>query len=78
LYDYECTACASRFEEIVKIDAPMPPCPTCGGPAKKLVSAVSFALKGDGWYKDHYGLKTPKAEAAAPAPSAAAPGHTSG
>jgi predicted nucleic acid-binding Zn ribbon protein len=40
-------------------DDPIKVCPTCqAANVKKLVSATSFVLKGGGWYKDHYGLKS--------------------
>jgi putative FmdB family regulatory protein len=59
MYDYRCEACGHRFEKMVKLDAPAPACPECGADAsKKLVSPVAFQLKGGGWYKDHYGLKS--------------------
>jgi putative FmdB family regulatory protein len=58
IYEYECPSCTARFEEMVKMGAPAPACPTCGGvEVRKLVSAAAFMLKGSGWYKDHYGLK---------------------
>jgi putative FmdB family regulatory protein len=58
IYDYRCEACGHRFEKLVKLDAAAPACPECGvDEARKLVSPVSFQLKGGGWYKDHYGLK---------------------
>ncbi len=30
IYDYACTSCDERFDELVRSDAPAPPCPTCG------------------------------------------------
>lgn len=30
IYDYACAACDERFEELVRSDAPPPPCPACG------------------------------------------------
>ena len=58
IYDYGCEKCGHKFEKLVKIDAPIPPCPECGDQeVKKLVSASGFLLKGSGWYRDHYGLK---------------------
>jgi putative FmdB family regulatory protein len=30
IYDYACGACDTRFEELLRSDAPAPPCPTCG------------------------------------------------
>jgi len=29
IYDFACTACDERFEELQRSDAPPPPCPTC-------------------------------------------------
>ena len=60
IYEYGCSACGHQFEEIQKVsDAPLKDCPKCGAEElKKLISAPSFHLKGGGWYKDHYGLKS--------------------
>jgi putative FmdB family regulatory protein len=30
IYDYSCVACDERFDELLRFDAPPPPCPTCG------------------------------------------------
>jgi putative FmdB family regulatory protein len=30
IYDYACASCDERFEELVRSDAPPPPCPACG------------------------------------------------
>lgn len=59
IYEYQCPACAHRFEKLQKIsDPPATDCPACGGAeVRKLVSQSAFILKGAGWYKDHYGLK---------------------
>ncbi len=59
IYEYECPSCNHRFEKLVKLSAPEPACPECNGThVRKLVSASSFVLKGGGWYRDHYGLKS--------------------
>lgn len=60
IYEYACTTCGHRFEVFQKMSDPPPSlCPSCGADeVRKLVSAASFVLKGGGWYKDHYGLKT--------------------
>ena len=29
---------------------------------KRIISKTNFQLKGNGWYKDHYGLKQGKSE----------------
>ncbi|MCB9662633.1 MAG: zinc ribbon domain-containing protein [Alphaproteobacteria bacterium] len=61
IYEYRCEACGEDFEKMVKLDAPVPACPACGAAqTRKLISASSFVLKGGGWYKDHYGLKSSK------------------
>jgi putative FmdB family regulatory protein len=33
IFDFECTSCGSRFEELKSAEAVAPPCPSCG--AKK-------------------------------------------
>ena len=58
IYEYECTSCGHRFEKMGKIGAEAPPCPECAAGVRKLISQSAFILKGGGWYKDHYGLKS--------------------
>ena len=59
IYEYHCSGCDTDFEMLVKVRAPNPPCPKCGSEdVAKQVSAAGFILKGGGWYKDHYGLKS--------------------
>ena len=55
IYDYECQLCGEVTEVIQRHMDPPPKC--CGRLTKKKISKTSFSLKGDGWYKDHYGLK---------------------
>jgi putative FmdB family regulatory protein len=59
IYEYRCPDCGHEFDALQKVsDAPLTDCPSCAGTGlKKLISRTSFALKGGGWYKDHYGLK---------------------
>lgn len=55
LYEYQCEACAHRFERIQKFaDPPVETCPSCGGVVRKLVSSPAFHLKGSGWYVTDY------------------------
>jgi len=58
IYEYRCPTCGRRFEEMRKSDRRDEPatCPAdgCGQHAVRLVSAVSFELKGGGWAKDGY------------------------
>lgn len=72
MYEYRCPDCAHEFEVIQKFsDDPISVCPKCAASnVKKLISRTNFALKGGGWYSDHYGLKSggdgaPKGEGAA-------------
>lgn len=59
LYEYECEACAHRFEVIQKFsDAPIPVCPKCGGPVQKLLSSPAIQFKGSGFYLTDYGRGT--------------------
>ena len=58
VYEYRCDACNIQFELRQKFsDPPTDRCPKCGGTVRKLVSAVSFSLKGAGWFGDGYGTK---------------------
>jgi putative FmdB family regulatory protein len=58
VYEYRCDACNIQFDLRQKFsDPPADRCPKCGGTVRKLVSAVSFSLKGAGWYGDGYGKK---------------------
>ena len=52
IYEYQCMDCAHRLEAFQKMsDEPLVRCPACGAEAlRKQVSAVSFRLKGTGWY----------------------------
>ena len=58
IYEFKCPTCGRRFEELRKYDRreDPAPCPTegCGQEARRMVSAVSFELKGGGWAKDGY------------------------
>lgn len=56
IYEYQCDACASRFEALQKLgEEPLQMCTLCGaGPVNKLVSTPSFRLKGSGWYETDF------------------------
>jgi putative FmdB family regulatory protein len=56
LYEYRCDACNHEFEALQKIsDEPLVHCPACEAPElRKLVSAVGFRLKGQGWYETDF------------------------
>jgi len=55
-YEYQCSACGHRHEELQKIsDGPLRKCPDCGrSTLKRLVSAPVFRLKGGGWYETDF------------------------
>ena len=55
LYEYQCDACAHRFEVIQKYSDPhIEVCPKCGGAVKKLLSSPAIQFKGSGWYITDY------------------------
>ena len=56
IYEYECRACGHDFEFLQKITDPvLVSCPKCAQPKlKKLISPVSFRLKGTGWYETDF------------------------
>ncbi len=42
IYEFECEECGSRFDELVAVDAPSPPCPRCAsGKVRRLFSEVA-------------------------------------
>ncbi|MDH4259756.1 MAG: zinc ribbon domain-containing protein [Gammaproteobacteria bacterium] len=55
-YEYQCSACGHRHEELQKIsDGRLRKCPDCGrNTLKRLVSAPVFRLKGGGWYETDF------------------------
>ncbi len=58
LYEYECDACAHRFEVIQQYkDAPIDICPKCGATVKKLFSSPAIQFKGSGFYITDYARK---------------------
>lgn len=61
IYEYQCNRCNEVFEIFHKIDEDCKvACPTCLGPAKKLISATNFILKGSGFYVNDYPSKSRK------------------
>jgi len=55
LYEYECEACAHRFERIQKYsDPPIETCPKCGSKVRKLFSSPAIQFKGSGFYITDY------------------------
>ncbi len=71
MYDYRCKACSARFEAWQKFtDDPISVCPTCSGPAQRVIHAAGIMFKGSGFYstdsKTHSSI--PPADATATAP----------
>lgn len=61
IYEYECNHCKEIFEIFHKIDEDCKvACPKCLGPARKLISATNFVLKGAGFYVNDYPSKSRK------------------
>lgn len=59
LYEYQCDACAHRFEVIQKFSDPrIEVCPTCGSKVTKLFSSPAIQFKGSGWYITDYAKKS--------------------
>ena len=71
LYEYLCSACAHRFERIVKFsDPPLKTCPKCGKEtAEQLISAPAMQFKGSGWYVTDYARKSPASASSSAAKS---------
>ncbi len=58
LYEYQCTECGHRTEQIQRLsDPPLASCPECGGRVRKLFSAPAVQFKGSGWYVTDYAGK---------------------
>ena len=59
LYEYQCDACAHRFEKIQKFSDPNEDtCPKCGGKVQKLISSPAIQFKGSGFYITDYPKKS--------------------
>ena len=60
IYKFKCTECQHEFTLIRKMsDNSEVLCENCSSNlTNKLISKSSFALKGNGWYKDGYSEKT--------------------
>jgi putative FmdB family regulatory protein len=51
-YQYACTACDHRFEEVQSFTDPsLTECPECTGRLRKLYGSVGVVFKGSGFYR---------------------------
>ena len=51
-YQYACASCGEQIEAVQKFtDDPLTVCTTCGGPLRKVYSAVGVVFKGSGFYR---------------------------
>ena len=62
-YDYQCVHCEAMKTRQCKIsernDLPLCDTPACNlSPMPKRIGAAGFLLKGEGWYRDGYGLSS--------------------
>jgi putative FmdB family regulatory protein len=48
IYEYDCPDCSGRFDEIVKLRDPNPPCPRCEGTQTKRRLSIPAAIFGNG------------------------------
>ena len=56
IYEYRCESCGHELDALQKLsDDPLQDCPDCQAPSlRRLISAPSFRLKGDGWYETDF------------------------
>jgi len=56
IYEFECPACAERFDRLQKLTDPDPnSCPNCGATGvRRRLTAPAFRLAGSGWYETDF------------------------
>ncbi len=56
IYEYRCESCGHELDALQKLaDDPLKDCPACEDSSlRRLVSAPSFRLKGQGWYETDF------------------------
>jgi len=59
IYDYSCSLCDAREAVLRKVSQRDDDlcCPMGHSMKRGISQGTGFALKGEGWYRDHYGLK---------------------
>jgi|TARA_R100000084_G_scaffold108964_2_gene73283 putative FmdB family regulatory protein len=59
IYEYQCPVCKKKQEMLQRMNkAEAPTCKPCKVKTQRVVSSTTFSLKGDGWYRDGYGLRS--------------------
>jgi putative FmdB family regulatory protein len=76
-YEYLCTKCGHRFEQIRKFsDKQLRKCPECGGVIEQVISAPAVQFKGSGWYVTDYPKKGAGSAGSASASAASSEGDS--
>ena len=57
LYVYECPLGHTFDDEMPMPGQALKTCPICGKMGSRVIQAVGFVLKGEGWERDGYGLR---------------------
>ena len=61
IHEYQCSRCKNVFELFHKMGEDCEVvCPKCRAPARKMISATSFVLKGSGFHVNDYPSKSRK------------------
>ena len=47
VFEYACDACEGAFSRLLPRPDPLPPCPACGGPARRLFSSFTVGGRAD-------------------------------
>ena len=77
-YEYLCTKCGHRFEQIRKFsDKQLRKCPECGGVIEQVISAPAVQFKGSGWYVTDYPKKGAGSASSSEASSSSSEGESS-
>ncbi|MET7613005.1 FmdB family zinc ribbon protein [Streptomyces seoulensis] len=78
-YQYQCKDCGEGLEAVQKFtDDALTECPSCGGPLKKVFSAVGIVFKGSGFYRnDSRGASSSSSPAAKPSSSSSSDAKSS-
>jgi len=74
-YSYRCTECGEAFDiQQAFTDDTLTVCPNCGGPLRKLFTAVGVSFTGSGFYRNDSRAKpTPEGGSSSPAETSSAP-----